>query len=194
MKVHYRFPALITLVLLSGCSAMTGRSDPPVADAARRAALFDHIQALVSQGQYDAAYNENQKILQEGRGDPDVALFNMGMISAHLANPQKNYARALSSFRKLVKEYPHSQMVEPAKTWIQVLEEYHRVAEEKRVLTDEKHVLIEEKRVLTEEKRVLVRERESLVREKQKLKYTTEKSRQVDMEIEKRRREMLLRK
>jgi len=187
MKVHYRFPALITVVLLSGCSSMTGRSNPPVADAARRAALFEHTQALFSQGQYDAAYNENQKILQEGRGDPDVALFNMGMISAHRANPQKNYARALSSFRKLIEEYPHSQMVEPAKSWIQVLEEYRRVAEEKRVL-------IEEKRMLLEEKRMLLRERESLVREKQKLKYTTEKSRQVDMEIEKRRREMLLRK
>jgi hypothetical protein len=163
---------------------MTGGSDPLVPDVARRPALFEHSHALFSRGQYDAAYNENQKILQESRGAPDVALFNMGMISAHSANPQKNYARALSSFRTLVTDYPQSQMVEPAKTWIQLLEEYQKMAEEKRML-------IEEKRILIEEKRMLIREQKSLVQEKQKLKYTTEKSRQVDVEIEKRRREML---
>lgn len=177
MKMHYRFATLIGLALVSGCSSMIGGSEPVGPDVAKRTALFEHSQTLFSRGQYDAAYNENQKILQEGQGAPDVALFNMGMISAHSANPQKNYARALSSFRTLVKDYPQSQMVEPAKTWIQVLEEYHKLAEEKRILT--------------EEKRILMRERESLVQEKQKLKYTTEKSRQVDVEIEKRRREIL---
>ena len=125
---------------------------------------------MISQGQYEAAYIENQKILQERRGAPDVALFNMGMISAHSGNPKKNYPRALLSFRALVKDYPQSPMVEPAKTWIQVLEEYQKMADERRTTT---------------------RERESLVQEKEKLKYTIEKSRQVDVEIEKRRREAL---
>ncbi len=58
-------------------------------------------------------------------------------------------------------------MVEPAKTWITVLEEHQKIADEKRSLT---------------------KEREALVQEKDKLKYTIEKSRQVDIEIEKRRR------
>jgi hypothetical protein len=44
---------------------------------------------------------------------------------------------------------------------------------------------------MSEEKRLLVRERESLVQEKEKLKYANEKARQVDVEIEKRRRETL---
>ena len=69
-------------------------------------------------GQYDAAYNETQRILQEGSGATDVALFNLGMISAHSANPKKNYTRALSYFRTVVMEYPQSQMSEPAKTWL----------------------------------------------------------------------------
>jgi outer membrane protein assembly factor BamD (BamD/ComL family) len=165
MKSYSRFAILIGVVLVSGCSSMSGSPE-----VEQRSVPFEHAQALMSKGQYDAAYNENQRILQEGSGAPDVALFNLGMISAHSANPKKNYTRALSYFRTVVKEYPQSQMSEPAKTWIQVLGEYQRVSEEKRLL---------------------MRERESLVQEKEKLNYANEKSRQVDVEIEKRRRETL---
>jgi hypothetical protein len=164
MKLSFLFAVLLGSILLSGCSAMR---DAPVN---KPVSPFEQSQMLLAQGQFDAAYNENEKIFQEGRAAPDLALFNMGMISAHSANPKRNYARALSSFRTLVKNYPQSQMVEPAKTWIQVLEEYQK---------------------LLEEKRVLLRERESLTQEKEKLKYTIEKSRHVDLDIEKRRREAL---
>ncbi|MSP39897.1 MAG: hypothetical protein EXR70_15525 [Deltaproteobacteria bacterium] len=171
MKVIYRLTILIGLILVSGCSAVHD-SEPLVPPVAKRPTPFERSQALFSQGQYDAAYDENQRIFKETGNASDVALFNMGMISAHSANPKKNYGRALTSFRALVKEHPQSELIEPAKTWIQVLEEYQKVAEEKRTL---------------------VKERESLVQEKEKLKYTLEKSRQLDVEIEKRRRETLRR-
>jgi len=157
-------------IILSGCASVLDGPEPPVPEMNKRTTPFEQSATMISQGQYEAAYIENQKILQERRGAPDVALFNMGMISAHSGNPKKNYPRALLSFRALVKDYPQSPMVEPAKTWIQVLEEYQKMADERRTTT---------------------RERESLVQEKEKLKYTIEKSRQVDVEIEKRRREAL---
>ena len=162
--------ALLGSVWMPGCTPLSGGPDTPSVDAKKPTAVFEQSSALFSQGQYEAAYNENRKILQEGRGAPDVALFNMGMISAHSANPKKNYPRALSSFRTLVAEYPQSPMIEPAKTWIQVLEEYQKLADEKRVL---------------------MREREALVQEKDKLRYSVERSRQVDVDIEKRRRDAL---
>jgi len=142
----------------------------PVFAAKKSTAPFAQSRELLYHGQYDAAYLENKKIFQEGRGAPDVALFNMGMISAYSANPKKNYRRALSSFRKLLVEYPESPMVEPAKTWIQVLEEYQKLAAEKRVL---------------------MREKAALMQETEKLRYAVEKSRQVDVDIEKRRRDSL---
>lgn len=168
MKIYCRFAILMGLLLISGCSS--SKSDVSTPEADKRTTPFEHSQALMSQGQYDAAYTETQKILQEGSGAPDVALFNLGMISAHSANPKKHYARALTYFRTVVKDYPQSQMSEPAKTWIQVLDEYQK---------------------MSEEKRLLMKERESLMQEKEKLKYANEKSRQVDVEIEKRRRESL---
>jgi len=170
MKIYCRFAIFIGFILVSGCSSMSGRSDALLPQVENRSVPFEHTQTLLSQGQYDAAYNETQGILQDRSGAPDVALFNLGMISAHSGNPKKNYVRALSYFRTVVKEYPQSQMSEPAKTWIQVLEEYQKMSEEKRLLT---------------------KERESLVQEKEKLKYVSEKSRQLDVEIEKRRRETL---
>lgn len=162
--------ALLGSVWLSGCTPLSGGPDTPAIDAKKPTAAFEQGSALFSQGQYEAAYIENQKILQEGRGAPDVALFNMGMIAAYSANPKKNYPRALSTFRTFLAEYPQSPMIEPAKAWIQVLEEYQKLADEKRVL---------------------MREREALVQEKDKLRYTIEKSRQVDVDIEKRRRDAL---
>jgi TolA-binding protein len=158
--------------LLYGCASIIEKPvlPVPVPEVKKPTTPFEQSTKLFSQGQYEAAYNENQKILQDGGGAPDLALFNMGMISAHSGNPKKNYLRALSSFRTLVKDYPQSSMAEPAKTWIQVLEEYQKMADEKRSMAKEK---------------------ESLVQEKDKLKYTIEKSRQVDVEIEKRRRETL---
>ena len=167
MKRCFLSPIVIAFTLISGCSSLTSKSDPAVD---KRGLALARTQALLSQGQYEVAYDECQRALQDGSVDPDLALFNLGMVSAYSANPKKNYPRALSYFRMLAKDYPNSQLVEPAKTWIQVLDEYHKASEEKRLL---------------------IKEREALAAEKEKLRYTNEKARQVDVEIEKRRRETL---
>jgi len=99
----------------------------------------------------------------------------MGLISAYSLNPNKDYPKALAFFRKVVKDYPQGALTEQAKVWIQVLDEHQKIV-------DEKEQLIEEKRAFT-------RERELLSQEKARLKNMVEKSRQVDIEIEKRRRQ-----
>lgn len=151
--------------------------NPKLPFAANRDRPFERNNAFPPQGDYEAAYRENHRALRSGVGAPDKALYNMGVISAHSANPKKNYSRALRSFRTLVENHPHSQLAEPAKIWIQALEERQKVSEEKRQLI--------------EDKENLARTKEQLVREQQKLKFTLEKSRQVDLEIERRRRQTL---
>jgi outer membrane protein assembly factor BamD (BamD/ComL family) len=163
---------LTSLIFFSGCAA---RSDE--ANNNRPASPFEQANALFSQGNYETAFKENQRVLAEGKGAPDRALFNMGMIAAYSSNPKKDYPKALVSFRTLVKEHPQSSLAEQAKVWIQVLEEHQKVAEERQKLA--------------EEKRALTREKELLSQEREKLKYAAEKSRQVDIEIEKRRRQTL---
>ena len=128
-------------------------------------------------------------MLADEEGGHDVALFNMGVISAYSLNPKKDYPRALTSFKTLVNQHPQSPLTKQAEVWIQVLEEHQKIANEKQKLAEERQKLVEEKRSLTREKEAFSRDREALSQEREKLKYTVEKSRQLDMEIEKRRRQ-----
>ncbi|HEU5464240.1 MAG TPA: hypothetical protein VFV82_08930, partial [Candidatus Binatia bacterium] len=106
-----------------------------------------------------------------------VRLYNIGFILAHPGNPKRDPARALQSFRTLVAEHPLSAFAEQAKSWIIVLEEQQKLALERQKLLDEK--------------RAVARQREILAQERQKLNYANEKSQQLDIEIEKRRRQSL---
>jgi hypothetical protein len=126
---------------------------------------------------FDVALKETQTAQAAGKIAVDVALFNTGVILAHPSNPKKDYPRAIVSFKALVAEHPQSALVEQSKTWIQVLEQQQKVSDEKQKIE--------------EEKRALIREREMLVQERQKQNYNNAKSRQLDLEIERRRRQSL---
>ncbi|HWO42769.1 MAG TPA: hypothetical protein VNO43_13295 [Candidatus Eisenbacteria bacterium] len=184
---HSRFTSTTATLLLCFSSACTSTFEPGrTVESKPPPDSFARAKTLAVEGNFEAAYLENQKILSERKGAPDLALFNMGMLSATSLNPRRNHARALASFRKLVDEHPESPYAEQAKAWIQVLEEHQKVV-------DEKQKIAEEKQRLIEEKRALIREREVLTQEKERLKYTAERSRQIDIEVEKRRREALRR-
>jgi outer membrane protein assembly factor BamD (BamD/ComL family) len=166
------FATLSAFFFFFGCATMRQNSRDSESD---RSDLFAQAKVLFKEGNYEAAMKENQKLLSEGKAPADMALYNMGLISACSLNPKKDYLKALDTFKKLVSQYPHSSLAEEAKVWIQVLEEHQKI-------TDERQKFLEEKRNLT-------REREILSQEREKLKYTVEKSRQLDIEIEKRRRQ-----
>ncbi|MGE5219050.1 MAG: hypothetical protein ACM3SP_18805 [Chloroflexota bacterium] len=123
---------------------------------------------------FDTVLRENQAALAKRKGAQDLALYNVGVILADPSNPKREPAKAMHSFKTLVTEHPRSAYAEQAKTWIHVLEQQQKIADEKQKLAAEK--------------RALNREREMLLQERQKLKYASEKSQQLDMEIERRRR------
>jgi hypothetical protein len=175
IELFLRGTVLAALLSLAGCATM--RINSMGSGTESNAEYIERSKALFTEGNYEAALKENQKALAEKKVALDVALFNMGLISAYSSNPQKDYPKALVSFRTLVSQYPQSPLAEQAKVWVLVLEEHQKI-------TEDKQKLVEEKRALT-------RERELLSLEREKLKYTAEKLRQVDIEIEKRRRQTL---
>jgi len=134
-------------------------------------------QIIQAPSNFEAALKQNQTALFERKGPADVALYNIGLILSHPSNPKKDQPKALHSFKTLVTEHPRSKFTDQAKTWIQVLEQQQKI--------------VEERRRLIEEKRALSREREILSQERQKLNYTSERSQQLDLDIEKRRRQSL---
>jgi hypothetical protein len=156
-------------LLVGGCASsdLVGGSDT------------GHRPIVQAPANFDTALKQNQAALNARRGPQDVALYNIGVILAHPSNPRRDHAKAAQSFHALVNEHPKSAYAEQAKTWIQVLEQQQRLA-------DERQKLLEDRRALN-------REREMLAQERQKLNYASEKSQQLDMEIERRRRQSLAR-
>jgi tetratricopeptide (TPR) repeat protein len=76
-------------------------------------------QTLLAKGDYEDALEKNMKVLARNFNRPpgDEALFNMGLIYAHL----KDYKKALESFGRLLKDFPQSSLSEEAKIWTEVL-------------------------------------------------------------------------
>src|SRR5262245_24370653 len=162
----YGVPALL-VALTGGCSTTdkTGRdTNSPNG-------------AVIIPSNFDQALRDNQKVLADGKGQPDAALYNIGVSWANSANPKKDYFKALNSFKTLVKDYPTSPRAEPAKIWIQAIELNYKNLEEGQKLADEK-------RAVARERDQLMKERDQLAQERNKLNYAIEKSRELDAEIE----------
>ena len=90
-------------------------------------------QKLLAKGDYEDALEKNQKILSEYPNRPpgDEALFNIGLIHAHL----KDYKKSLNSFKRLIKDFPESPRFEEAKIWtgaLNAIEETKMRMEEQR--------------------------------------------------------------
>ena len=167
----YGTAAVIACFAFISCAKITEIAQGPGSEQG------NHPVVVNTPANFDLALKENQTALTAGKIAPDIALYNSGFLLAHPSNPKKDYPKAIHSFQTLIAEHPRSSLLEPAKSWIQVLEQQQKVAEERRKLADEK--------------RALDRERETLSQERQKLNYASEKSRQLDLEIEKRRRQSL---
>ncbi len=169
--------------LITGCSMIDLQSQNPK----------PATENLVPPQNFDIAVVEYQNALAEGRLAPDIALYNIGVVSVHSANPKQDYPRALRSFTTLVKNYPTSPRAEEAKIWIQALEQIQKNAEELERLAEEKRAVARERDQLAQERNLLSQERNQLTQERNKLKDAIEKSRQLDADIEKRRRRSLKR-
>jgi hypothetical protein len=122
-------------------------------------------QKLLAKGDYDGFSRENQKVLSLSGNRPpgDEALLNLGLVLIHPGNPKKDFGKSLSFFMRLLKDFPQSHLAEQAKVWIDILQE-----KEKLIQTNEK-----------------------LNQMNQKLNEMIEKSKQIDIEIEERKREKL---
>lgn len=144
---HFYFciAGLISLSL-SGCATL---KEIRARGEAREALIRG--QNLLAQGDYDGSLKENQKALtvSADRAPGDEAVFNMGLIYAHSGNPKKDYRKALGFFRRLIKDYSQSPLLEQAKIWVGVLQVNERLSE---VIEKSKQVdiEIEEKKRLKE--------------------------------------------
>jgi|SRR4051812_32757732 TolA-binding protein len=140
--VYLCFAQLI-LLSLSGCAwlhSVGGEVDPARQAIARARRLF-------SQQDFEGAAKENQRAIMLAQNKPpaDEAIFQLGVISANVANPKRDNRLAAGYFNRVMREYPQSPWVDQAKTWVGVLQMTDKLAEtlEKSKQVD---IEIEEKR------------------------------------------------
>ncbi len=86
------------------------------------------ISDFIARGDFEGAMRESQDILARSPITPpgDEALMNMGLISAHYANPKRDYKKALGYFMRIEKEFPRSPLVEEARIWVGVLHAFEK--------------------------------------------------------------------
>jgi tetratricopeptide (TPR) repeat protein len=119
-KYLYVCTAGLILIMLTACWP-PGRT---VAPAQERGVQPERVQHLLDPEDCESALRENQEILELFPQSPpgDVALFNLGIIHVHYANPDRDYKKALDFFARLESEFPGSPRAEEAKVWAGVLE------------------------------------------------------------------------
>lgn len=118
--------ACLIFLFLTGCALVKEIRDR---EEARDSLLRGR--ALLAQGDYEGSLKENQRVLSlyPNRSPGDEALFNMGLVYAHVGNPKRDYRKALGYFRRLPSEYPQSPLVEQARIWIGVLQANEKLSE-----------------------------------------------------------------
>jgi hypothetical protein len=156
---------VLFLLVVVGCSCS------PVSRVQPSAAIFPPQRAMES-GNYAEFVAENERALAEckGRTGCDVALFNLGFAYAYSQSPYHNPSKALPYFSDLNRTYPRSPWAFQGRAWIALLNENLALEERERQLQGN------------------LRTREATIRS---LRAQLNRSRDIDVEMEKRERELL---
>lgn len=122
-RKHVLISLAVVILVTSGCAAWT-----PLLPASAQYAPLEHVRGSIERGDFDGAVRECQEVLADSPKTPRgaEALMNMGLISAHYANPKKDYKKAMAYFMRLEREFPGSPLVEEAKIWTSVLKAFEQ--------------------------------------------------------------------
>jgi hypothetical protein len=152
------------LVMVCSCSPLARVQPPP-------APIFPPQRAMEG-GDYAAFVAENERALADCKVTTgcDVALFNLGFTYAYAQSPYRNPAKALQYFAELSKKYPQSPWAFQGRAWTAVLNENLTLEEKENQLQSN------------------LRNREATIRG---LRAQLNRSRDIDVEMEKRERELL---
>jgi hypothetical protein len=125
-KQIYLCVALLIFLSPSVC-ALNRMMSTTMVDVTGEEALAHLTQGrkFLARGDYGNALKENENVLSlAGRNTPvDEALFYVGLIHALPVNPARNYGKSVVAFKRLIKEYPGSSLIEQAKAMVDLLQE-----------------------------------------------------------------------
>mgnify|MGYP001025337491 CR=1 FL=1 len=84
---------------------------------------------IVENLDFEEAARKNTRIIEQvGRNKPaDAALYNLGLIYAHVNNPAKDYKKSEIYFTEITKQFPYSSYAEEAQVWLGVFETIKKI-------------------------------------------------------------------
>ncbi len=121
--------ACLILLTVTGCITI---NEPPIprqaAPAGEGCDHFERVEGFIRRGDFEGAMKADQEILSHPTitSRADEALLNMGLISAHYANPKKDYKKALDYFMRVEREFPQSPLADEARIWVSVLQSFEK--------------------------------------------------------------------
>lgn len=152
------------VLLLAGCA-----SCPPALDKPQ---IAFPPQRVMEGSDYARFLAENRQMLErcEGGTGCEVALFNLGFVHAYPQSPYHNPSKAMQYFDDLIKKYPQTPAAFEGRAW--------------RALLTENLTLEEKRRRLQAD----LRSKDATIRT---LRTQMGRSRDIDIEIDKKERELL---
>jgi len=78
---------------------------------------------------FETAVKENLQIIKASGQKPpaDQALYNLGLIYAHIDNPNKDFQKSQKYFAELIKEFPASPLAEESRVWLGLFEVFEKM-------------------------------------------------------------------
>lgn len=100
-------------------------------------------QHLLIRGDFEGALRANRQMLALSPHSPpgDTALFNLGLIYVHYANPERDVGKTMYYFSRLKTEFPDSPRTEEAMIWTNILETLESTRQKERELQEKKRKL-----------------------------------------------------
>ena len=126
-RQHVYLPiACLILSMVAGC--ITINQPRTVVPEMEVCDHFERVEGFLRRGDFEGATKFNLDIMSNPTitSRPDEALLNLGLISAHYANPKKDYKKALGYFMRMEREFPQSSLVDEAKIWVNVLQAFEK--------------------------------------------------------------------
>ncbi len=118
------FPALLAVILLSGCSPflqhVSGREN---------AEKFREAEAAFEQGKYIEARAAYRALAEDRRADPrtaELSQFRAAYILVYYKNPDRDYSSAACEFEEFSVRYPSGALADEARSWLDLLTSFEQ--------------------------------------------------------------------
>jgi hypothetical protein len=147
-------------------------------------------QQFLARGEFDKAMAESQRSLS-AEGSPSskgAALFTLGLIYAHPGNSGKDSASAIGFFKRVISETPGSHWAAQARIWIALLQENDDLRQSNTIFQEKLTGLGQAHEELTREHENTAQGLKKLREENEALQQVIKKMKQVDIEIEERKK------